>query len=124
MNSIVKSFPPEPQTYLFVTDAHVLEKLDFIIKEVQKGEAADKAEECKSEKEKKGCHDAKGNAMRSQETPYQGIRLLVDRSGMSLISPTPVRLVPSAGPSICDDIAMDAQVSPTPFFVTTSWKRF
>lgn len=67
---------------------------------------------------------AKDNATHSEKTPYQGIRLLVDRSGMSLISPTPVRLVPSAGPSMCDDIAMDAQVSPTPFLVTTSWKRF
>lgn len=62
--------------------------------------------------------------MPSEENPYQGIRLLVDRSGMSRISPTPLRLVPSAGPSICEDIAMDAQDSPTPFLVTTSWKRF
>ena len=54
---------------------------------------------------------------------YHGIVLNVDRSGISLISPVPVKLVSAAGPSINDVIPMHAKVKPTPFFLTTSWKR-
>lgn len=39
---------------------------------------------------------------------YQGILDMVVMSGTSRISPTPVRLVPSAGPSIKESIAIDA----------------
>lgn len=51
---------------------------------------------------------------------YHGILYLVDKSGISLVSPTPLRLVPSAGPSIAELIPIQANVRPTPFFKTTS----
>lgn len=41
-----------------------------------------------------------------------------------MISPTPPKLVPSAGPSTAEGIAILAKVRPTPLFFTESWKRF
>lgn len=51
---------------------------------------------------------------------YHGSLFLVDKSGTSLISPTAVRLVPSAGPSQDELIPMDAKVKPTPSFHVNS----
>lgn len=55
---------------------------------------------------------------------YQGIVFRVDKSGISLISPVPVKPVSAAGPSMNEGIAMHAKVKPRPFSLTTSWKRF
>ena len=46
---------------------------------------------------------------------YQGILLFVDKSGINLISPTPVNLDSSAGPSVNEGIPIEAKVKPTPF---------
>lgn len=54
---------------------------------------------------------------------YHGILFLVDKSGISLISPTAVRLVASAGPSAKEVIPIDANVKPTPLFTTTLLNR-
>jgi hypothetical protein len=55
---------------------------------------------------------------------YQGILLLVDRSGVNLVSPTAPKPDPAAGPSIKELIPIGANAKPTPFFETTSLKRF
>lgn len=71
----------------------------------------------------RACHIEMAGAMISKVISYQGIMHLVVISGMSLISPTPLKLVPSAGPSIAEDIPIEAWVRPTPFFMTRLWKR-
>lgn len=54
------------------------------------------------------------------ELVYQGIVLIVDKSGVNLASPTEPKPEPCAGPSKKDVIAILTNAKPTPFFVTTS----
>ena len=59
-----------------------------------------------------------------KDISYHGILHMVDKSGVSLISPTPVRLVSSGGASAKEVVPIHANVKPTPFFLVTLLKRF
>jgi hypothetical protein len=55
-----------------------------------------------------------------KEHVYQGIVLLVDKSGVNLASPTEPKPEPAGGPSKKEVITILTNAKPTPFLVTTS----